>query len=261
MRSSTFFRESLLCRVAGVSERDVFSLLILYALIAFFSFTGFSESAWAQGSSRTSGHGGASTYNIYFDETFFPVYVDKNDTTSINTAPGVATETGLGFDTHTTIGYMFFGDSLVVGLSYNYYRLTTKRANVPGGDSGLNETTVDWQFGPSVGWLYGGFRALVMFYVSGNKNVHTINFDQTGNTGDIAINNDGISGFQLTLGYTFQLWGDVEIGPTLLYKSLTYKKQSKTNVFTPAENYPDSSLYSPHIDHEVEPMVTLLCKF
>ncbi len=262
MGTSTKNRKLTSPRNSIVSNRDVCLDYIYRAILATLFFASV-QSAFAQGRSSYGGSGGGkgSTYSIYFEETFFPKYVDKNDTSSQNVAPGVATETGLGFDTHTTLGYMFFGDSTLLGLSYNYYSLSTKRANVVGGDSGLKETTLAWEFGPTLGYLNGGFRALIMFYVSGNKNVHTYNFDQTGTTGDVTINNDGISGFQLTVGYTFALWGDLEIGPALLYKSLTYKKQSKTNVISPIENYPDSSLYSSAVDHEIEPMLTLLCKF
>ncbi len=234
-------------------------LSILYHLriILFFSFlVGAALPAHAQYGSSSTSSGGP----YYFEETFFPVYVDKNDTTSITTSPGVATETGLGFDLRTTMGYVFW-DALLVGLSYNYYSLSTSRPNVQGGDSGLKETTSDEKFGPTLGWINGGFRSLFTFFVSGSKEVHTKNFDATSTTGDVTITNRNISGFELTLGYTFQLWSVMQIGPSLIYSSVEYAKQSKLNRLNATENYSNSTLYSSNKYSDLRPMLTLLVRF
>lgn len=208
-------------------------------------------------------YGGGSTASggpYYFEETFFPLYVDKNDTTSITTSPGVATETGLGFDFRTTLGYIFW-DSMLVGLSYNYYTLSTKRPNVQGGDAGLKETTADNKFGPTIGWINGGFRTLFTFFVSGSKEVHTKNFDATTTTGDVTITNRDISGFQFTVGYTFQVWSVMQIGPSLIYSSVEYAKQSKVNKLNATENYSSRSLFSENKYSDLQPMLTVVVRF
>jgi hypothetical protein len=203
-------------------------------------------------------HGGSGG-NIYIEETFFPKYVDKNDTTSITGSPGVASETGLGFDTRTTLGYVF-GQSFLFGLTYNNYSLATDRKNVSGGSPGLKQTTAENQFGPTIGWLNGGFRATFTMFMSGNKEVRTANFDATGTTVDATIKNDGLSGFQATVGYTFGLWG-MELGPSLAYTSISYSKQSNLDKFTPGNNYSNTKLFSKTVDNNLSPMLTLIVRF
>src|SRR4051794_23797323 len=95
---------------------------------------------------------------IYFDETLFPVYVNRNDTGSITGPPGVATESGLGYDSRTTLGYAFLNHSLLVGATYNLYHLQTKRDYVSGGDSGLDQTTEHTEWGPTLGYLGENWR-------------------------------------------------------------------------------------------------------
>ncbi|MBX3023160.1 MAG: hypothetical protein KF799_15910 [Bdellovibrionales bacterium] len=197
---------------------------------------------------------------FYLEETFFPVYVNKNDTRSVTTSPGVATESGLGYDFRTTIGYTFFGQALL-GFTYNLYALNTKRAYVSGGDSGLDETTSRSEYGPTIGYLHGGFRFLATLFLSGSQTVATKNADNTGITGDISIKTKEMSGFQITAGYTFGMFSNVEVGPSLVYRTVSYKKQSKTNNLNASENYSDASLFSKAQDATLSPMVTLLIRY
>jgi hypothetical protein len=214
--------------------------------------TAFSLPAFAQ--TRSQG-------NIYFEETFFPEYVNRNDTTSQTTAPGVATEKGLGYDLRTTIGYLWFAQSFLTGLTFNLYNLKTDRPNVVGADPGLDETTKDNRLGLTLGWLAKtGFRFLGTFFVSGTKEVHTVNFDENGSTGDVKFTHKGIAGFQVTMGYSFQIWG-VEIGPSLVYSQVKFKKQSKVNALNSAENYSDTTLFSAKVDAELKPMVSVVALF
>lgn len=185
--------------------------------------------------------------------------MDKNDTTSITGSPGVASETGLGFDTRTTLGYVF-GQSFLLGLTYNNYSLATDRKNVSGGSPGLKQTTAENQFGPTIGWLNGGFRAMFTMFMSGNKEVKTINFDSTGNTADATIKNSELSGFQVTMGYTFGVWG-MELGPSLSYTTISYAKQSNVDRITPSNNYSNIKLFSKTIDNNLSPMLTLIVRF
>jgi hypothetical protein len=212
--------------------------------------------AFAQ--SRGGSAGGDSP--VYFEETFFPVYVNRNDTRSVTDSPGVATESGLGYDFRTTLGLTFW-DQLLVGLSYNIYHLNTKRPNVVNGDSGLNETTNRSEFGPTLGYMNSGWRLLLTFFMSGSQQIQTQNFDNTGTTGDVTIKNTGLSGFQVTTGYTFSLGSGFELGPSLVYRSVSYAKQSKVNALNSTENYGSTSLYSKSVDATLNPMVTIIVRF
>src|SRR5206468_3514652 len=123
------------------------------------------------------------------------------------------------------------------------YHLNTKRPNVEGGDSGLDETTSKSEFGPTLGYLNGGWRVLLTMFMSGTQEVATKNTDSSGVTGDVSIKNTDVSGFQVTTGYTFNLFSDTQIGPSLVYRSVSYKKQTKDNRLNATENYSGVPLF------------------
>lgn len=224
--------------------------------ISLIMITLISLPAFAQGRGTA---GGGMGY-LYFEETFFPVYVNKNDTTSVTDSPGVATETGLGFDGRTTLGYAL-GGSVLIGFTYDTYRLTTKRPNVVGGDTGLEETTSRSEYGPTLGFLNGGFRLLGTLFVGGVNQVDTRNFDDTGDTGDVTIKNTGLTGFQVTTGYSFRVWSSFEIGPTLVYRSVNFKSQSKTNRLNSSEDYQGTPLFSKATNSTLSAMLSLIARF
>lgn len=198
---------------------------------------------------------------FFLDETFLPVIVNKNDTESFNTAPGVATETGSGFDSNTTLGFAIKGQFLV-GATYNTYSRATERAAVAGGDSGLEEKLNRSEFGPTLGYLRNGWRVLFTYFVSGNKKMERTNTDETQTiTGHTTIKNSKLSGYQLAVGYSFSLGANFEMGPSLVYKSLTYANQSKTNHLNAAEDYPDSALYTKATETFLTPMFSLQLRF
>lgn len=218
-------------------------------------FTLMSQNANA---ARGGGGGG-----FFIDETFFPVYVNRNDVESFN--PGdttqVATESGVGADMRTTLGYTF-SSQLVVGLTYNYYSLTTTRAAVNGGSDGLNEKTTKAEYGPTIGYDFGNFRMLLTYFMSATKQLDRKNTDPTNATvGDVTIKNTSGSGFQLTMGYSFSFGSSFEVGPSLVYRNVSYAKQSKTNRLTPAEDYAETELASPALDSGLSPMLTMQYRF
>lgn len=207
--------------------------------------------------SQAAGRGGG---GFFLDETFFPVYVNSNDTTSFNTAPGVATQSGLGFDFRTTLGYLFGGNYLL-GFTYNTYSLSTTRAAVDGGDSGLEETTTQSEMGPTLGYVKNGWRILATYFISGTKSNQRKDIDTAGAVvSDITIKNSKLAGFQLSLGYTFAFGSYFELGPSLVYKSLTYTNQQKIDAVGGA-SYADSELYTKAIDNTLTPMISMQVRF
>jgi hypothetical protein len=198
--------------------------------------------------------------NIYFETSIFPEYVNRNDTGSITTSPGVATETGLGYDTRTSLGFVF-ANSLVVGATYNLYHLQTKRDAVSGGEDGLDETTHTEQWGPMIGWLGANWRFLATYFMSGKNAVETRNFDTSETTGDVTITKTKISGYQLAAGYSFYLTPSFALGPTVIYRNITYANQSKTNRLNSNEDYSDVSLYSNSTEATFKLMLTLAFQF
>jgi len=225
------------------------TLIILGAVLALVNFTSTS----AQAAGRSGG-------GFFIDETFLPIMVNKNDTTSFYNAPGVATESGTGYDFRTTVGYVF-GGNYVVGLTYNMYSLTTTRASVVGGDSGMNEKTTRSEMGPTVGYINNGWRALMTYFISGEKSFQRKDLDDTNAvTNDATTKNTKLSGFQLTLGYTFALGSTFEIGPSLVYTSRTYTSQSRTDI-TGLTNYDDTELFTKALDSSLSPMISMQLRF
>jgi hypothetical protein len=197
---------------------------------------------------------------IYFEETFFPVYVNHNDTRSVTGQPGVATESGLGYDLRTTLGYALWGKFLL-GITYNLYHLNTKRPNIVGGSNGLNETTDKGEYGPTLGLLSHNWRAMATVFLGGSQSVRTKNQDASGLTGDVTVKNSAMQGFQLSAGYAFNLSQTVQLGPSVVYRYVSYTKQSKVNQLNGAENYSDVHLNSKTVDSTLSPMISVLIRF
>lgn len=229
-----------------------FTLLPLL-LLSLFTLT-------TQNANAARGGGGS---GFYIDETFFPVYVNRNDMESFT--PGdttqVATESGVGADMRTTLGYTF-SNQLVVGLTYNYYSLTTTRAAVNGGSDGLSEKTSKSEYGPTIGYDFGNFRMLLTYFLSASKQMDRKNTDSTETTtGDVTIKNTNGSGFQLTMGYSFSFGSNFEIGPSLVYRTVSYAKQSKVNRLNSAEDYAETELTSKALDSGLSPMISMQYRF
>jgi hypothetical protein len=230
------------------TERQIMKQFRNFLLLVLLTCT-FSAHAASSGSSS----------GFYIDETFFPVYVNYNDTSSFNTAPGVATTSGLGTDFRTGLGYTFnFG--LYVGATYNMYNLSTKRDAVAGGDNGEEETTSKSEYGPTVGYMNNGWRFLLTVFLDGNKKVTTKNFDETGaSTGEKVIKNSKMSGIQLAVGYTFNFGPHFQLGPSLIYRSVSYANQAREDSGT--ETYADSSLYTKAVEANLTPMLSMSFRF
>ncbi len=205
--------------------------------------------------------GGQTGGNFFLEETFVPVLKTSNDTTSFTDDPGVAAESGSGFDFRTTFGYTLAGEFLV-GLTYNHYSYASKRSAVSGGDDGSEMKTTKTEYGPTIGYLRNGWRALFTYFLSGIKQEDTKNTDSSGATvGDGTIKNTDGTGMQFSFGYTFALGPHFEIGPSLVYRSMTYPKQTKTNRLNAVENYTDKELFTKNTESELSPMITMQFRF
>jgi hypothetical protein len=205
--------------------------------------------------------GGSGGGNFFFEETFVPIIRNSNDTTSFTDDPGVALESGSGFDFRTTLGYTIGGEFLV-GLTYNNYSFASKRSAVSGGDDGSDIKTTKTEYGPTIGYLKNGWRALFTYFLSGTKQEDVKNIDSSGETvGDGTIKNTNGTGMQFSFGYTFALGTHFEIGPSLVYRSMTYPKQTKVNRLNASENYTDKELFTKNTESELSPMITMQFRF
>jgi len=231
-------------------KQTIFVLLIFGNILA-------ANYAYAQ-----SAQGGG---EFYVEETFFPVYVKKNDAESYaggSVSKNIPTESGLGVDLRTTLGYVAWSQVLF-GVTFNYYSVSTSRPRTPDYE-GLTTKTAKMDFGPTVGYLLGSWRFMFTYFVYATKKYQETYTDPT--TGvvdtDNTYDNTNGTGFQLALSYGLNLGSSWTIGPTLVYRDVHYGKQAlSTPTGTP---YPATSTSGPGtapIDAQLQPMVTVVYRF
>ncbi|MGZ3722908.1 MAG: hypothetical protein ACXVA9_08270 [Bdellovibrionales bacterium] len=232
----------------------ILSLLICLTLLL---------SQFASAESYGGGGGGAGTSGkFYIEETFFPVYVKKNEAqTSSGNLPNqnIGTESGIGYDLRTTLGYVAW-ENVLFGLSYNMYSLSTSRPTTSDFD-GYTSTTKKTEFGPTVGYLANSWRFMLTYFAFAEKTFkeqYTTAGTSTVNTDNTYKNTSG-SGFQLAVSYGLNIGSGFTIGPTLIYRDVTYKKQS---LDTPTgTSYASTTPVTPPVDGELKPMITVVYRF
>ncbi len=196
---------------------------------------------------------------VYFEETFFPVFVSRND--QENDAGGsatrdVPTQTGWGIDSRTTLAYVW--SRILVGVTFNYYNVRSSRPRTADLE-GLKEVTDKQELGPTLGFLGGRWRFTATYFLTATKTLSQKYTDQiTGAvTTDETRKNKAGSGYQIAVGYDFQLGAGIGISPTLIYREVRYAKQSysvRTGLGTP---YTTTELRTKALDHELKPMITM----
>lgn len=196
---------------------------------------------------------------FYFEETFFPVFVSRND--EENDAGGsatrdVPTQTGWGIDTRTTLAYVW--NRVLLGATFNYYNVRSSRPRTEDLE-GMKEVTDKQELGPTLGFLGGRWRLTATYFLTATKTLTQKYTDQvTGAvTTDETRKNKGGSGYQVAVGYDFQLGAGVGISPTLIYREVRYAKQSYTVRTGTGTPYTTTELRTEALDHELKPMITL----
>ena len=201
---------------------------------------------------------------LYIEETFFPVYVKKNDVAMSEIGGSVSgvvpTESGIGYDFRTTIGYTFT-NNIILALSYNLYSVTSSRPS-EGGQDAIERTLSKNELGPTVGYTLGAWRFLLTYFVNAEKSLKskvTLS-DGTLSTDETTTNLSG-KGIQATVNYSLNLGGGFEIGPSLIYRSLSYSKQTLEWRAGASIPYTNATLVTPAIDAELKPMITVVYRY
>ncbi len=196
---------------------------------------------------------------VYLEETFFPVFVSRND--QENDAGGsatrdVPTQTGWGLDTRTTLAYVW--SSVLLGVTFNYYNVNSSRPRTADLE-GLTEVTDKQELGPTLGYLGGHWRFMLTYFLTATKTLSQKYTDQiTGAvTTDETRKNSGGQGYQIAVGYDFMLGAGIGISPTLIYRAVSYAKQSYTVRTGSGTPYTSTKLQTKALDHELKPMITL----
>lgn len=216
------------------------------------------------------GTGGAKN-GVYFEETFFPVYVNKNDSDIPYGDPPVGgspvsngsidTESGLGVDSRTTLGYVW--QNILIGITYNYYNLSSSLPAASAANLGHTTTTKRYELGPTLGYFLGNWRFAFTYFMDATKTVEYKAFDPTGvDSTDNIYQNTGASGYQLAVGYDFNIGAGFGISPTLVFQQLSYSKQSMTdNIAGSSDSYTSQTLQTKALDNELLPMITVNVMF
>lgn len=196
---------------------------------------------------------------VYFEETFFPVYVLKNDTESPaggSATKDVPTQTGWGLDARTTLGYVW--SRFLFGVTYNYYHVRSSRP-LTDDYEGLKETTAKNEWGATAGVLAGHWRMTVTYIFAANKKfIQKYTDPSTGLVStDETRHNTGGSGYQVGVGYDFQLGAGWGISPTLIYRTVSYSHQSYSVRTGSGTSYPRTALQTKAVDSELKPMITV----
>lgn len=200
---------------------------------------------------------------LYLEETFFPVYVKKNDLKKEiggSVGEAIPSESGIGYDFRTTIGYTFT-NGIILALTYNLFNVKSSQPQVDDEDSRERELSKN-ELGPTIGYTLGAWRFLFTYFLTAEKSLKdkAVLFDGTPSTDETYTNHDG-KGIQLTVNYSLNLGGGFEIGPSLIYRSIEYSKQSlevRNGASTP---YSKVTLATPAIDAELKPMVTVVYRY
>lgn len=198
---------------------------------------------------------------IYIEGTFFPVYVNKNDAQRDiggSTTISVPTESGFGYDFRTTLGYTF-SNGIIAALTYNMYSISTSRPYTTDLE-GAERSESKSELGPTVGYSLSSWRFLLTYFLSAKKELalkyvgpgnDTVSLDQTW------TNSDG-SGFQFAISYIFASGHGLEIGPSLIYRTVTYTKQAMDSRVGADPSFPATSMVAKGVDEELKPMITLV---
>lgn len=209
----------------------------------------------------TTANAAISGADIFFDETFVPVLKSTTDTDSGTGSPGAATESASGIDARTTLGFLL-PQGVLVGWSYNYYNSTSSRPAVAGGSESLAETISRSEHGPTLGYVNSGWRFLMTYFLSGTQSRDTLNKDSDGvTTGNVVISQAGMNGYQVSAGYTFAIGNVFQVGPSLVYRSVNYTTQEKTNRLNASETYTSTTLSKIKTETSLSPMLSMQLRF
>jgi hypothetical protein len=201
----------------------------------------------------------------YLEITGYPIYRQDNNSSGLGggfDGADVASSSAFSYDLRNTLGYTF-GDRWLVGFSYNFSNSPSKYAATPSSLS-LEQTYKSNQWGVSLGYVppgTSGFRLIGTYFFAGKKSYSRFEADSAGAVStDYELENKLGSGWQVTLGYSFALGSVVSIGPTLVYRVLSFKSQTQVNRQDPLANYTDREFSTKAIDNGLLPMISIIIR-
>lgn len=217
-------------------------------------------------SSRSEAQGVGAAGNIFYQLDLTPVWEDSNPSIYQygGSFPGdgsVNTYSTRGVDLKNTFGYAIDGTWLV-GFSYNILSTSGKRDASEGGDNARDDKTARSEYGPTVGVLYNGWRAALTYLLFSET---TYSEKQTATDGSVSSDTETINkkgkGFLLNLGYSVALTPWLQIGPSLIYRQVSYGARSFSDNVTPGNNYTDKAFLTDSFETTWTPYFSVTFRF
>lgn len=154
--------------------------------------------------------------------------------------------TSNSYFTSTSIGYVGWGWAYM-GATWNYYKETTDTQQSSGISSTIDYTTNE--YGPTYGYIDESWHLLVTYFLLADKQWKTSAPGTTTNEG-----RNG-TGYMLDVGYRFALSPSFQLGPSLIYETITF-----TNCKDP--NTGVTSTCNPTVKEErLRPFISLAIQF
>ena len=201
---------------------------------------------------------------VYIEMTGFPGYSNQNTQETPNaggSTDGVAlnNNSGFSYDLRTTVGYVF-NDQFLVGFNYNYANSPTS-ATATASSASLDNFTKFREYGVCAGYFLGKFRVIGSYLWGGVMNYQDKEIQADGTPlVNYAYQNNGGTGYQLIAGYDIPITKNIKIGPTFVYRKITYTSQSKSDSVG-GSGYPNTSFTTKATFSSVTPMVSLMLEF
>lgn len=234
--------------------------LLIYVTVSILVTLGTSIDL-AAAPARGGGSGGVG--NTYLEFAFLPIVKATNDYISEGAGGGAfegegdpgKTET-TGYDLRTTLGYAIDGHWLI-GLSYGMFSTTRKRS----GESTQDTQTSIKEYGPTFGVLYSGWKLAYTHLLSSEWSQSVKVMESGATASDYTLTDTGASGYLLNFGYNFTLTSWLQLGPSLIYRSVTYSKQTKVNRVDPSGSYTDRNFAVKATQSDIQPYFTVIARF
>jgi len=205
---------------------------------------------------------------VYLELTGTPVYKKSDRQTSNNTLGGdfdgntIKPASGLGYDVRGTLGYVF-GKLFLLGANINSANQPLKSDAVPPAQ-GYNNFDKNFEWGPAAGLVWNNFHLIGTYFVNGNRQyqIQNVSGDETPAAIDVYFEQKLKSGgFQLNFGYVAKLSSVFGLGVSLVYKSVTYKSETRVNRLDETQNYTDKLFTSRPVEVSLTPLLALVMSF
>ncbi|HUP58330.1 MAG TPA: hypothetical protein VM598_12810, partial [Bdellovibrionota bacterium] len=130
------------------------------------------------------------------------------------------------------------------------------------GNDSLDRVEKRQEYGPAIGFTTGNLRLIFTYFLGGTATLSDRSANLAGVAGnDFVFKNHLRNGFQFVLGYSFNVSSAIKLGPSLVYRSVSYKEQDFTDNVTPANSFTGRAFSTDSKEANLLPMISLVFEF